>query len=150
PDPNRRPRKRPHTRVIRLAMKLLPVISLVFVATLSAAPELAIQPPSAKLSGPEAWQQFLAEATEGSYQRDWTRQAVWSSSNPLVAPVDKTGMVKPVADGEATITATANGVSASARVQIRNAKAPFAWSFRNDVAPVMTKMGCNQGACHGA
>jgi hypothetical protein len=24
------------------------------------------------------------------------------------------------------------------------------WSFRNHVIPVMTKMGCNQGACHGA
>ena len=28
--------------------------------------------------------------------------------------------------------------------------APFKWSFRNHVIPVMTKMGCNQGACHGA
>ena len=24
------------------------------------------------------------------------------------------------------------------------------WSFRNHVIPVMTKLGCNQGACHGA
>ncbi len=24
------------------------------------------------------------------------------------------------------------------------------WSFRNHVVPVLTKMGCNQGACHGA
>ncbi|MGD0913562.1 MAG: DUF1549 domain-containing protein, partial [Terracidiphilus sp.] len=24
------------------------------------------------------------------------------------------------------------------------------WSFRNDVLPVMTKMGCNSGPCHGA
>jgi hypothetical protein len=24
------------------------------------------------------------------------------------------------------------------------------WSFRNHVIPVLTKMGCNQGACHGA
>ena len=24
------------------------------------------------------------------------------------------------------------------------------WSFRNHVVPVMTKLGCNQGACHGA
>ena len=23
-------------------------------------------------------------------------------------------------------------------------------SFRNDVLPVMTKMGCNSGSCHGA
>ena len=24
------------------------------------------------------------------------------------------------------------------------------WNFRNHVIPVLTKMGCNQGACHGA
>jgi len=29
-------------------------------------------------------------------------------------------------------------------------KAPSPVSFRNQVIPVLTKMGCNQGACHGA
>src|SRR5713226_8080765 len=24
------------------------------------------------------------------------------------------------------------------------------WTFRNHVIPVLTKMGCNSGACHGA
>ena len=33
---------------------------------------------------------------------------------------------------------------------MKNSHAPFTWSFRNDVIPVMTKVGCNQGACHGA
>ena len=33
---------------------------------------------------------------------------------------------------------------------LSNTKAPFTWSFRNNVIPVMTKVGCNQGACHGA
>jgi hypothetical protein len=31
-----------------------------------------------------------------------------------------------------------------------DANRPAAWSFRNHVLPVMTKMGCNSGACHGA
>jgi hypothetical protein len=29
-------------------------------------------------------------------------------------------------------------------------KEPFAWSFRNHVIPMMTRAGCNSGACHGA
>jgi hypothetical protein len=33
---------------------------------------------------------------------------------------------------------------------VKDSRAPFNWSFRNHVIPVMTKMGCNQGACHGA
>ncbi len=27
---------------------------------------------------------------------------------------------------------------------------PFAWSFRNQVEPLLAKLGCNSGACHGA
>ena len=33
---------------------------------------------------------------------------------------------------------------------MKNAQAPHIWSFRNDVIPVMSKVGCNSGACHGA
>ena len=33
---------------------------------------------------------------------------------------------------------------------MKGAHDPFTWSFRNHVIPVLTKMGCNQGACHGA
>jgi hypothetical protein len=33
--------------------------------------------------------------------------------------------------------------------QVAPAK-PVAWSFRNHVMPVLTKLGCNSGACHGA
>jgi hypothetical protein len=29
-------------------------------------------------------------------------------------------------------------------------RAPVAWSFRNHVTPVLTRAGCNSGACHGA
>ena len=35
-------------------------------------------------------------------------------------------------------------------MKVRDFGAPFAWSFRNNVIPVLTKAGCNQGACHGA
>ena len=41
-------------------------------------------------------------------------------------------------------------MTASITVRVKNSHAPFTWSFRNHVIPVMTKMGCNQGSCHGA
>jgi hypothetical protein len=118
------------------------------------AQKLAVLPPSVDLSGPEAKQQLIAEATlpdhQPYHQEDWSSAAEWSSSEPKIAKVDEHGVVRPVSDGETTITARAKGISASVRVRVKNAHAPFAWSFRNDVIPVMTKMGCNQGACHGA
>lgn len=112
--------------------------------------QLSVLPGSAELSTPESRQQFLAESIGAGFHSDATRQAKWTSSNPAVARVDNNGFVTPVSDGEAVITATVNGASATAKVRVRNAKAPFEWSFRNHVIPVLTKMGCNQGACHGA
>ncbi len=109
-----------------------------------------ILPRTIALNGPEARHQLIAEASLGSHQEDWTRNAQWTSSAPAVATVDSAGLVTPVGDGSAVITASANGKTATAQVSVRNTHAPFTWTFRNDVLPVMTKMGCNQGACHGA
>ena len=64
--------------------------------------------------------------------------------------VDEHGIVRPIGDGEAKITARAKGITATVSVRVKDSHAPFTWSFRNHVIPVMTKMGCNQGACHGA
>ncbi|HUJ22627.1 MAG TPA: DUF1549 domain-containing protein, partial [Bryobacteraceae bacterium] len=111
---------------------------------------LAILPPQIDLNGPEARHHLLAEASLGDHQEDWTSKVRWRSSNPKVAIVDANGEVRPISDGEATITADMNGKSANAAVRVKNSQAPYTWSFRNDVIPVMTKVGCNQGACHGA
>jgi hypothetical protein len=114
------------------------------------AADLTILPGSVDLDGPEAYQQLLAEASVEGHQEDWTRAAQWTSSDPNIAKIDQTGMVRPVADGQAAITVKSQGRTASLTVRVKNAHAPFAWTFRNDVIPVLTKMGCNSGACHGA
>src|SRR5579864_155689 len=119
-------------------------------SVLSGADSLAILPNTVELSGPEARQHLLAEASLGDHQEDWTRKVEWRSSNPKVAIVDANGEVRPMDDGQTTITATANGRSATATVRVKDWQTPYTWSFRNDVIPVMTKIGCNQGACHGA
>src|SRR5436309_4651837 len=92
---------------------------------------LAILPPSIELTGPEARQQLIAEATVGDHQEDWTRTAEWSSSDPKIAAVDKDGIIRPAGDGEARITARAKGVSATVTVRVKDSHAPFTWSFRN-------------------
>lgn len=115
------------------------------------AAELQILPADIFLTGPHAGQRLivLAEAT-GQLIGDRTEQAKFISSNPAVATVDETGFVKPVGDGDAVITATVDGKPATAKVKVTKAKEPFTWSFRNHVIPVLTRAGCNSGACHGA
>ncbi len=111
------------------------------------AQNLTVLPPTITLSTPESRQQLIAEAAVNNHQEDWTSRVKWSSSNPQIASVDSSGLVKPVSDGDATVSADGK---ASVKIHVSNAKAPFTWSFRNNVIPVMTKVGCNQGACHGA
>ncbi len=131
-------------------MKLFAPLILIAAASLQAAPTLAILPAKVSLNGPAASQKLIAEQTDGAFQKDLTRSVQWSSSNPAVASVDPTGEVRPVSDGTAVITARSAGLEASIPVSVARAKAPVVWNFKNDVIPVMTKVGCNQGACHGA
>ena len=130
--------------------RLMNWIPLALAAHIAAAQTLTLLPREITLSTPESRQQVVAQANVSGHVEDWTRSAQWSSSNPKVAEVDQTGLVRPVADGEATITAKSGASTAAVRVTVKGAGAPFQWSFKNHVIPVFTKMGCNQGACHGA
>ena len=44
----------------------------------------------------------------------------------------------------------AGGRSATVPVKVRHAAAEVPISFVCDIVPLLTKAGCNQGACHGA
>jgi hypothetical protein len=125
-------------------------VNLFLLAVPVLAQKLVVLPPSVELTGPEARQQLIAEGSLPNHQEDWTAATEWSSSDPKIAAVDPHGLVRPTGDGSATITARAKGVSSSVTVHVHDSQTPFTWNFRNHVIPVMTKMGCNQGACHGA
>ncbi|MEX0678284.1 MAG: DUF1549 domain-containing protein [Pirellulales bacterium] len=73
----------------------------------------------------------------------------FSTSDPAIVKIEG-GVAVPVADGKATITATAGERSATAEVTVVDMEKLFAWSFRNHVESVISKSGCNSGACHGA
>src|SRR5437867_6595221 len=113
--------------------------------------EVVLLPGSVILSGPRADQQFLVQGRyPGGHEADLTKEAAYTSSDPRIATIDSKGRVSPVGDGEATISAQAGGCQASAKVTVRDMRKPFVPSFTNHVLPVMTKAGCNSGACHGA
>jgi hypothetical protein len=113
--------------------------------------EVRLLPPSARLTGPHARQRFLVERADGEVgTADLTKKAVFATDNPRVAKVDAAGFVVPVGDGLATLSATVNGQTARATISVENHDRDDSWSFRNHVEPILTKQGCNSGACHGA
>src|SRR5205814_6125718 len=66
-----------------------------------------------------------------------------------IARVDLLGWVQPVANGQATITVQAAGRTANVPVTVQLPAEPVGFSFRQDVMPVLSRSGCNAGACHG-
>ena len=112
---------------------------------------IEILPPTISITGPRYSQRVLVEGTfADGHQEELTSQAAVTTSDLRVALVDNGSFVLPQGDGQTTITAVLKGHSATAPLTVdRYTDAPD-WSFRNDVLPVMTKMGCNSGPCHGA
>src|SRR5207253_3237503 len=55
-----------------------------------------------------------------------------------------------VGDGTTTLTVSAAGKTAQVPVQVGKAKDDVLVEFSREVVPVLTRAGCNQGACHGA
>jgi hypothetical protein len=107
-------------------------------------------------AGESQGQQLVVERVRaGRYVGDATARAVFRSSDTRVAVVARDGTVRPVGAGRAVVTASLGGAAATAEVTVqkpdpRHAANGSAPSFRNAVEPVLTKMGCNSGACHGA
>lgn len=111
---------------------------------------LAILPSQITLIGPKARQQLVLEKLrDGRSVGQVTQDVTISTGNPQVVKVED-GHVVPVADGKATITAKAGDQTATAEVTVVRQKESFEWSFRSHVGAILSKAGCNSGACHGA
>jgi hypothetical protein len=113
--------------------------------------KISILPTTVSITGPHYAQRIVVEGIfADGHQEDLTSVATVAISKPEVANLDDDKTVRPAGDGDATITATLQGRQASAPLTVKDYSTATAWSFRNDVLPVMTKVGCNSGPCHGA
>jgi hypothetical protein len=113
--------------------------------------KIAILPSSISITGPHCSQRLLVEgAFLDGHEEDLTSRAIFAISNTGVGILSEDHVLSPVADGHAAITATLRGHQATAQFTVSDYGTATTWSFRNDVIPVMTKVGCNSGPCHGA
>src|SRR5277367_2300539 len=113
--------------------------------------KIEIVPATVSITGRHSTQRLLVEGTfADGHQEELTSRSRIAISDAKVAIVDKDNFAVPQGDGQATLTATLQGHGVSAPLSVKDFAGCSIWSFRNDVLPVMTKMGCNSGACHGA
>ena len=132
-------------------MRIIGLILVLFVPAMVRGDTLRLYPSDMSLAGPKASQVLVLLAEDkGLVIADRSKGAKFASSNPNVAIVED-GKVQAVGDGNAIITAkAADGKEATAKVSVSGTRQTPSPSFRNHVVPILTRMGCNSGACHGA
>nr|AIF07740.1 hypothetical protein, containing DUF1549 domain [uncultured marine thaumarchaeote KM3_23_F10] len=102
------------------------------------------------LKGKHSRQQLVATATDTGKQVDVSRKVKYAATPAKVVAIDATGMVTPLGNGEATITAThAGGLKATVKVSVKEFDVVQPINFGNEIVPIFTKAGCNSGGCHG-
>ena len=131
------------------------IAAILLFATLAAAASrvpvrLSLEPVDPLLFGKGSKQLLLVSAhyADGS-DEDVTGKVQFRSQKPAVAAVEGNAIIAE-SNGGAVIVATYRGLSASTTALIQRADRPPPPSFNADVMPVLTKIGCNGGSCHGA
>jgi hypothetical protein len=104
-----------------------------------------------RLQGADARQQLLVTAKQNSGALlDFTRKVTYDTLPNGIVHVDKHGLVTPLADGTATITAKdPDGLTTKMPVTVEHFKTVHPINFPNQIVPIFTKAGCNAGGCHG-
>ena len=112
--------------------------------------DLTIHPSEIVLSTPKDIQSLTLLATlEDGTQRDVTDYAKFAWQGEPVAAVQG-NVLKPVKMGESKLLAGFNGSEAVATVKVSGQEVMPPLRFVTDVIPVLTRYGCNSGACHGS
>jgi len=75
--------------------------------------------------------------------------ASFVSADAKIAIVDATGWVRPISTGKTTLTVTVGTQTKTIPVSVTLPAVEPATSFRHEVMPILTRAGCNAGACHG-
>ncbi len=134
----------------------MPTRSLCLIATVLAAPALVRAdtvtafPERFDLEGMHSGRQLLVtQTTPDGRQRDLTHQARYTSEPPGIVRVSDQGFVRPTAKGEASIRIEANGQVREVRVTVRDFDETRPIHFGNEIVPLLTRLGCNAGGCHG-
>jgi hypothetical protein len=148
-----RRRRAPHlARRFAAGSLLLCLLAIPATRVLNAAEPVSLQilPGDIVLAGPRAAQRLVVQATlDNGYQKDVTAEARLTIADPKTARIEDL-VLRPVGDGSTQVTAKFEGVTASITVRAENTARAVVPGFVNDVQPVLTKAGCNSGACHGA
>ncbi len=138
---------------VRLAVGILLVLS--FVAQDSFALDFRVFPVKIAFERNFEQAQILVTATDpagavNERSEDLTTKASFASSNLAVVTVTPTGRLLGVANGDAVVNVTVDGIVKAVEVHVEGIVADPKIEFAEQVLPILYKAGCNGGACHAS
>jgi hypothetical protein len=110
---------------------------------------LTVFPASFHLHGKTNRQRLVISAKHGEKLTDKTAAAIFRSETPAIVAVSGNGVVTPVATGTGIITAVVGNQEVKATVQVTAGDQFQPVTFEANIQPILAKLGCNAGACHG-
>ncbi len=110
---------------------------------------LRISPGGVVLRGDGARQRFLLSGERDGRRVDLTREAAFHTTTPGTIRVTPDGAVAPVSDGIGVVEARIGSSRICAEVRVVGAGKTLPLYFETHIQPILTRQGCNSGACHG-
>ena len=113
-------------------------------------PTVRITPEAFTITADDPGLQLLA-ADETDSARDRTAEVRWTAEPSGLVTIEAGGYLRPIASGVVTVRAAmakagTGELSAEAKVTIEPRSAR-PWDFGEDIVPILTRLGCNTGAC---
>src|SRR5216684_8485017 len=99
--------------------------------------------------------QLLVTATDpagaaDARSEDLTSKATFASSNPAVVAVTPAGRLLGLSNGDAVVTVSVEGAARPVEVHVEGIVSEPKTEFEEQVLPILSKAGCNGGACHAS
>jgi WD40 repeat protein len=111
---------------------------------------IEVQPAQLRFISRNDYAQLLVTARlESGDAADVTR-LVKFVTKPALVDVSPTGLVSPLTNGQGKLVVVFQGKSTEVPVAIGAQTKPFHADFVRDVSPIISRLGCNAGTCHGA
>ena len=111
---------------------------------------LSVSPADLSLPGPAASGQIIVTATFANGTSADVTRAATVSVDGNAAETSPSGLITPKSDGAATIRIAWGGLETTLKVNVNGLQGGKAPDYIQDVTPVVSRMGCNAGTCHGA
>jgi hypothetical protein len=95
-------------------------------------------------------QQVNKAGVSDQHSNDLTHQASYTSSDPAIVTVDSRGQLLAVANGQAVIRVKYKRWRLEVAVTVDGVVEKPQFQFLEQITPILSKHGCNMGACHAS